>query len=235
MSSFGEKLFNVGFAQLLLFDEISAALPELHYFFEKINKHSKSRTYLFSTIGVRKNKKKYESSPIKLCKPFLKAIGVEIEQGNRRRISGKEQSPFKVNNSELAEVRALVLLRDRQGVVRWFNTRFEETRPCGVYQILHKPTGQFYLGSSSKINSRLKNHLYCLRKGTNSNQELQILWNESVEEDFSFEVLKLTTDYKSEEKKLIAETDKNFLLNRQGNDLFQREVTITKKAKGAGD
>ncbi len=235
MSSFGEKLFNVGFAQLLLFDEIHGGLSQLHYFFEKINKHSKSRTYLFSTIGVRKNKKKYESSPIKLCKTFLKAIGVETKQGNRRRISGKEQSPFKVNNSELTEVRALVLLRDRQGVVRWFNTRFEETRPCGVYRILHKPTGQFYLGSSCKLNLRIKQHLTSLKNGEHSNLELQNLWNESVEEDFSFEVLKLTTDYKSEEKKLIAETDKNFLLNRQGNDLFQREVKITKKAKGAGD
>jgi hypothetical protein len=114
----------VGFAELLLFDEISAALPELHYFFEKINKPNKCRSDLFLSIGVGEHKKKYENSPIKLCETILKSIRVDTLKLPRRRIDGVPQSPFKVRNSKLTVVRALILSGEKQGVIQWLDSQY---------------------------------------------------------------------------------------------------------------
>jgi GIY-YIG catalytic domain len=235
MVSFGEILCNVGFSEVLLFDEIHGGLPQLHHFFEQANKR-KYRKLLFMQIGIENLEKKYENSPLKLSKTILETVGIEHVTLPRRRIDGIPQSPFAISSESLLEVRALVVSGDKQGIANWLDSRYKNHKmKCGVYQILHKPTGQFYLGSSCKLNLRIKQHLTSLKNGEHSNLELQNLWNESSEEDFTFEILKRTMDYQHEEKKLIKDADKNFLLNRQGNDLFQREVTITKKAKGAGD
>lgn len=47
----------------------------------------------------------------------------------------------------------------------------------GSYILVHKPTGNFYVGSSSNVDRRISIHLNQLRKGIHHNFNFQRLWN----------------------------------------------------------
>ncbi|BAZ42376.1 hypothetical protein NIES4101_83450 [Calothrix sp. NIES-4101] len=233
MFDFGEKLFDSGFTELLLFSEIHGGLPELHRFFESVNKRSKKRTQLFFIIGVGKYTKEYKNSPLKLSKNIFKTIGVKTLELPRRRIEGIPQSPFGIDKSGLSEVRTLINSGNKQGVILWLNTRFEsygrDRLPCGVYRIVHKPTGMFYIGGSSQLSTRRHYHFYYLNKETHPNIKLQNLWNDSSEDEFDFEILEKTIEYREAERRIIFEADREKMLNIQLNEFFRREVKIVKK------
>jgi len=60
---------------------------------------------------------------------------------------------------------------------------------CGIYKIINKQTGKFYIGSSNDIEQRWRAHRYRLRKGIHSNQHLLSAWNKYGEESFAFSIL----------------------------------------------
>jgi len=55
--------------------------------------------------------------------------------------------------------------------------------------ILNLITGDFYIGSSVKVNSRLEEHRYYLRRGDHQNPHLQRAWNRYGEEAFDLHLL----------------------------------------------
>ena len=62
----------------------------------------------------------------------------------------------------------------------------------GVYRIYYMPNGAEYIGSSKRcIANRLSWHLCRLRAGTHSSKTFQEEWNDTVEEDWNFEVLEI--------------------------------------------
>src|SRR4051794_16550207 len=60
---------------------------------------------------------------------------------------------------------------------------------CGIYQILCRPTGKVYIGSSVRIYQRWYEHRRQLRSGKHHSPHLQFAWNKYGEEAFRFSVL----------------------------------------------
>jgi group I intron endonuclease len=61
----------------------------------------------------------------------------------------------------------------------------------GIYCIVCKATGQFYVGSAVGLQNRARGHWSALRRGKHSNKYLQRAWNRHREMNFEFRVLKL--------------------------------------------
>jgi group I intron endonuclease len=59
----------------------------------------------------------------------------------------------------------------------------------GVYKILNRKTGKFYIGSSKDIKIRWRDHRRALKKGTHINPLLQRAWNKTGKDHFDFIVL----------------------------------------------
>lgn len=62
----------------------------------------------------------------------------------------------------------------------------------GVYKIVNKINGKYYIGSSTNINQRWYNHRCELRKNRHGNQYLQNAWNKYGESNFEFIIVELT-------------------------------------------
>ena len=59
----------------------------------------------------------------------------------------------------------------------------------GVYKILNRKNGKFYIGSSVDIEKRFNSHRKKLIAGTHNNKHLQNAWNKYGEDSFEFFVL----------------------------------------------
>jgi group I intron endonuclease len=64
-------------------------------------------------------------------------------------------------------------------------------RSSGVYQILCKPTGKFYIGSTVNLRGRWSGHCCSLRRGNHQNIFLQRAWDKYGAACFEFSVLEL--------------------------------------------
>lgn len=62
--------------------------------------------------------------------------------------------------------------------------------PSGLYKIVNKVNGKFYIGSSTNMPRRFDRHLNDLRKNKHDNNHLQNAWNKYGETNFSFEIYK---------------------------------------------
>jgi len=59
----------------------------------------------------------------------------------------------------------------------------------GIYAIIHKATGNQYVGQSSNIEKRFTQHRVDLKRGKHCNPKLQNAWNKYGEAEFEFMVL----------------------------------------------
>lgn len=59
-------------------------------------------------------------------------------------------------------------------------------RKAGIYKIINKTTGKFYIGSSLDIPQRWSSHRSELRRNIHQNSYLQNAWNKYGEENFEF-------------------------------------------------
>src|ERR1700675_2835422 len=60
----------------------------------------------------------------------------------------------------------------------------------GLYKIVNKINGKFYIGSSGDIHRRFSRHILDLKKNRHDNQHLQHSWNKYGESNFTFEIYK---------------------------------------------
>lgn len=68
------------------------------------------------------------------------------------------------------------------------------TAQQGVYQIRCTVTGKVYVGSSARIEVRLREHRRALRRGTHHSRLLQRAWNKYGEGAFAFSVIEIVSD-----------------------------------------
>lgn len=59
----------------------------------------------------------------------------------------------------------------------------------GIYKITNIKTGQMYIGQSSSIEKRWKNHISKLRSNKHHNEFLQNSWNKYGEKNFNFSII----------------------------------------------
>jgi len=67
----------------------------------------------------------------------------------------------------------------------------------GIYKIINKADGKYYVGSSKDIygsNGRYKYHLKCLRSNTHRNDYLQNAWNKYGKDNFDFLLVESVSD-----------------------------------------
>lgn len=64
-------------------------------------------------------------------------------------------------------------------------------KTCGIYRILNKENGHFYIGQSSDLSHRKSVHWCKLRKNDRFNRYLQNAWNKYGEDAFVFEIILL--------------------------------------------
>ncbi len=86
---------------------------------------------------------------------------------------------------------------------------------CAVYRITHKPTGHFYIGSSSNFSDRKRVHLSALRNNRNPCPKLQELFNENPNfDDLHWDVILIhpISEAHALEEKFIKEAEGNPLL-----------------------
>ena len=74
----------------------------------------------------------------------------------------------------------------------------DELSRTGIYAIVNKVNGKFYIGSAGRIEQRpsqsgfydrWRGHIYCLNRGDHGNQHLQNAWNKYGESAFRFQIL----------------------------------------------
>lgn len=76
----------------------------------------------------------------------------------------------------------------------------------GIYRIRNKQNGKFYIGSTSNMRKRMREHLSFLRNNKHVNNYLQHAFNKYGEENFSFEVFEYVenvNDLLSVEQKVL--------------------------------
>lgn len=67
-------------------------------------------------------------------------------------------------------------------------------RTIGVYKILNKTTGKFYIGSSIDIEGRWRKHRSFLKRCCHPNPYLQAVWNKYGEDAFEFLILEVCSE-----------------------------------------
>ncbi len=77
----------------------------------------------------------------------------------------------------------------------------------GIYMIRNKTTNKVYIGQSTDISLRWKDHKSLLNKGTHHSKYLQNAWNKYTESDFEFTILLEC------EKDKLDEIEQYFILN----------------------
>ncbi|MGG0177264.1 GIY-YIG nuclease family protein [Gottfriedia acidiceleris] len=81
----------------------------------------------------------------------------------------------------------------------------------GVYKIINKITGKYYIGQSIEIEKRFWRHKYELSQNIHHCLYLQRSWNKYGEESFIFQI------YKECEKEEAVAIEQNFLDNEKVN------------------
>lgn len=99
---------------------------------------------------------------------------------------------------------------------------------CAIYKIENIITKDCYIGSSTQINRRLKEHKTNLFKNKHSNNYLQKAWNKYGEDNFTFEIIK--------DLKELSELNKNeqlknlFKIEQYYIDNLNSKYNLNKKA-----
>ena len=91
----------------------------------------------------------------------------------------------------------------------------------GIYKILNKINGKFYIGSSRNIDKRLNDHKNLLRKEKHENKHLQSAWNKYGEENFIFEILLIIEDDNLKTNKYLRDLETEYILKHNvANDKY---------------
>jgi group I intron endonuclease len=85
----------------------------------------------------------------------------------------------------------------------------------GIYRIVNKASGKWYVGSSSDVKGRLKRHRKYLTANTHQNSKLQAAWNKHGADQFEFIIV---NECKSIEEALSSE--QSIINEHFGKDYF---------------
>lgn len=111
----------------------------------------------------------------------------------------------------------------------------------GIYKIVNKINGKYYLGSAKHIKNRWKRHRYELRHNKHHSTHLQRAWNKYGESNFAFVIIEECDNVQEREQELlnvlkpwVPEIGYNVSNNTTGGDLLTnnpRRKEIIEKIK----
>ena len=110
----------------------------------------------------------------------------------------------------------------------------------GIYKIVNKINGDFYVGSSKNINKRWGQHLMKLKNNKHQNMILQRAWEKYGEDNFNFEIVEncsVETLLEIENVYLTQNPKYNIAKVAKGGDTISnnpnRDLIINKISKGS--
>lgn len=112
---------------------------------------------------------------------------------------------------------------------------------CGVYKIINKVNGKFYIGSSDRIEIRKYEHWSALRNRTHFNTHLQNAWNLYGEGNFEFVIIEeCEPSVQFEKEQFYLDTlnpfdDNGYNVVRQISKGYTSNNYMTKKCVRCGD
>ena len=74
----------------------------------------------------------------------------------------------------------------------------------GIYKIVNKVNGKYYVGSSIDVKKRWREHVSDLQRGNHKNRHLQRSWNKYGKDNFTFVFVEQTLDILSAEQKYLT-------------------------------
>jgi len=100
----------------------------------------------------------------------------------------------------------------------------------GIYKIINKINGKYYIGSSKNIHKRWNSHKLYLNKGNHHNQYLQRAWNKYGKDNFDFVILVSISekDLLTEEQKYLDSSIKSECYNAS---MIAGKVVMTDEVK----
>lgn len=108
---------------------------------------------------------------------------------------------------------------------------------AGVYRIRNQITGEVYIGSSARIEVRMKAHVYGMKSGRHENTHMSRAWATFGENAFVFEVLEQTN---TDDAVLLAAEDRwmqdakataTGLYNRRGTHVGRSYRVYSRRAE----
>lgn len=75
----------------------------------------------------------------------------------------------------------------------------------GIYKIINKINGKYYVGYSKNITARWRNHRCNLNKGNHKNKHLQRTWNRDKNNNFDFVIIEEISE------NILSETEQKYL------------------------
>lgn len=119
------------------------------------------------------------------------------------------------------------------------NTTSDPKRVSGIYKIINKINGKYYVGSTNNFNKRWYNHKRDLKKSIHKTKHLQSAWNKYGEENFIFQIIETTeiVDLLAVEQKYLNIAKKeqsicyNTIFNAERPNLGRKESDEQKKEK----
>lgn len=96
----------------------------------------------------------------------------------------------------------------------WRDTTLQKV--SGIYKIINKLNGKYYVGSANVISRRWRDHIHKLKKDTHSNKRLQNAWNKYGENSFTFEIVEIISceDLLQAEQRYLNIIREDWLNNR---------------------
>lgn len=112
---------------------------------------------------------------------------------------------------------------------------------CGIYKIINKVNGKFYIGSSDRLEKRKYEHWKLLKSGKHFNSHLQNAWNLYGENNFEFIIVEeCEPSVQFEREQFYLDTlnpfgDNGYNIIRQISKEYSSDNYMTKKCVRCGE
>lgn len=103
----------------------------------------------------------------------------------------------------------------------------------GIYKIVNKIDGKYYVGSSKNIKDRWRNHIKDLRRNRHHNQHLQRSWMKYGESNFDFTIIKILNNNNSilSEEQYFLDIAKNEHFKSYNSSFIAGKVDMTPETR----
>ena len=180
---------------------ISPAFPKLLFVLEEDNVHENSKYFYLTQMAAKCSAKRLVPDYIseKKMKEYKIAKGQMPGEGDvfpcMGAAVGYETVSISVDGTVYDDIEikhAFKLIRDRIRYTSTYDVAQDKKlipyrNVCGVYKLIHKPTGLYYIGASTNIGRRLAEHRYSfMHKGTLGDRYLV---NDYCVDNLEFELL----------------------------------------------
>ena len=113
----------------------------------------------------------------------------QYRQNNKEKIAERERRYYKKNKESLTEYKREYFQNNKEKIAER-ERRYYKSMPAGIYKITNKKTGFVYIGCSTQLPKRLRDHKRHLKKNKHDNKLLQKAYNKYGLEELEFEVIK---------------------------------------------